>query len=424
MGRHGVTVLALVVVLAGLAFPVRAAGDLRPGTVLRVDATALPSPYAGVSVANSPEKVARTAAMTPHVADGWQVSLFASALLHARWLAVAPDGAVLVSESAAGRVTILRDGNHDGEAEEQQVLAEGLVRPHGLAFAHGGVYIADTRAVWFAPYPVETLPVSLHQVTPDGALGGGDGHWTRTLAVSPDQKTLYVAIGSRSNISEDPLPRASVQAFTLSEDGRKVRDQQTWASGLRNPVGLAFQPGTGHLWTVVNERDGLGDGLVPDYLARLEEGSFFGWPYSYIGPHPQPDLPAVRRPAPEVAALIARAVVPPLLFASHSAPLGLVFDRSGDAIVALHGSWNADAPRGYMVVRVPFRDGAPVGDYQVLVSGFRLGNSPDGAARVWGRPVGLAWAADGALLVSDDVGQTIWRVSRKDGGTVGGKAGR
>ncbi|MBY0431320.1 MAG: PQQ-dependent sugar dehydrogenase, partial [Rhodospirillales bacterium] len=244
------------------------------------------------------------------------------------------------------------------------------------------------------------------RVTPPGALGKDDGHWTRNIVFHPDGSRFYVAVGSRGNIGEEAPPRATIQEFRADGSG-----QRSFATGLRNPVGIDFRPGTAELWSVVNERDGLGDGLVPDYFTHVREGGFYGWPYAYIGPHPQPDLGGKR---PD---LVARSIIPDILFRSHSAPLGMTFyrgesfppDYRDDAFVALHGSWNAAEPRGYMVVRVPFRDSRPAGWYEPFASGFRTGGKD--RARVWGRPVGLAVAKDGSLLVADDEGQTIWRIS-------------
>ena len=219
-----------------------------------------------------------------------------------------------------------------------------------------------------------------------------------------------MAIGSEGNLEVDPAPRASIMQFDIDGSGGRV-----FASGLRNPVGIAFQPGTGNLYATVNERDGLGDGLVPDYLTAVTDAGFYGWPYAYIGPNPQPGY-ADRRPD-----LVQRTLVPDVLFQSHSAPMALVFARGGqfpddwqgDAFVAFRGSWNAAVPTGYKVVRVPFRDGNPLGWYENFVTGFRL--DPPGrrtTAKVWGRPVGMALARDGSLLIAVDVDNSIWRVRR------------
>jgi glucose/arabinose dehydrogenase len=215
-----------------------------------------------------------------------------------------------------------------------------------------------------------------------------------------------VAIGSGSNLGEEPPPRASVQEFVLDASHR-----ESFATGLRNPVGIAFYPGSKDLYVVVNERDKQGDGLVPDYLTRLTRDGFYGWPYAYIGPNPQPGY-AKKRPD-----LVEETILPDFLFEPHSAPLGLVFydgeqfpkDYHGDAFVALHGSWNAAKPRGYMVVRVPFKDSRPQGYYEAFVTGFWTAGEK--TARVVGRPAGLAVAKDGSLLIADDVGKRIWRVS-------------
>jgi glucose/arabinose dehydrogenase len=241
----------------------------------------------------------------------------------------------------------------------------------------------------------------------EGALGSGGGHWTRNIAFSPDGAHFYVSVGSAGNIDEERAPRATVQEFKADGSG-----QRTFASGLRNPVGIAFYPGTSDLYVVVNERDGLGDGLVPDYLTRLKDGGFYGWPYAYIGPHPQPDY-AQRRPD-----LVKATIVPDVLFQSHSAPLGLVFYEGaqfpaayrGGAFVALHGSWNSGKPTGYKVVFVPFKDGKPAGAPEDFLTGF-LPDPKSGVA--YGRPVGVAVDAKGALLVADDVGNIVWRIAPK-----------
>lgn len=398
---------AALILAACLTATPAAAQQEPPGTALEVTPGDLPEPYASESVANSPRRIARPEGARPAVPEGFRANLFAGGLDHARWLAVAPGGDVFLAEPGPGRITVLRDADGDGRAERKATFASGFSRPHGLAFHGGHLYMADTEAVWrfdYAPGQLEGgEPVKL---TPDGALGGGSGHWTRNVAVHPDGSRLYVAIGSRGNIGEEPTPRATVQEFAV--DGS---DQRTFADGLRNPVGIAFRPGTEELWVVVNERDGLGDGLVPDYLTAVREGGFYGWPYSYIGAHPQPGY-AERRPD-----LVERAIVPDLLFQSHSAPLGLVFYEAeafpesyrGDAFVALHGSWNRAEPTGYKVVHAPFEDGRPVGHYVNFATGFWARGTD--TAEVWGRPVGLAVAADGSLLVADDVGQAVWRIA-------------
>jgi glucose/arabinose dehydrogenase len=365
---------------------------------LHVDADRLPPPGATAAVANPPKVVPRPGGAHPVVPAGYRASLWADGLSHARLLLALPDGSLLVAESNADTVTLLRDTTAKGRADHREVFARGFKHPSGLAATKGAVFVADLEGVWRLEWtPGGILPVAGRQrLTPEGALGDAGGHSTRTLAIDPQGARLYVGIGSRGNVGEEPEPRATIQVFAMDGSGGR-----TFASGLRNPVGLAFLPGTDDLWAVVNERDGLGDNLVPDFLTRVHDGGFYGWPYTYIGGHPQPGFEGNARPA----------LVPDLLFQSHSAPLGLVFWH-GDAYVALHGSWNRADPVGYMVVKVPFEGGRPKGWYEPFATGFTLSPEGKGRARVWGRPVGLAVGADDALYVSDDVGQTVWRITR------------
>lgn len=396
----------VAIVLAVFAATLVRAEQAGPGARFEVVPDALPAPGAGSSVANPSTRIDRPEDARPQVPDGFRATLFADGLRHARWLAVAPGGDVFLAEPRAGRITVLRDEDGDGRADLATTFAEGLARPHGMAFHDGHLYVADTEHVWRFDYrPGQTEGGDPDALTEEGALGDGSGHWTRNLAIHPDGQRLYVAVGSRDNIAEEPAPRATIQELRIDGTG-----QRTFAAGLRNPVGIRFRPGTDELWTVVNERDGMGDGLVPDYLTRVREGEFYGWPYAYIGSNPQPGY-AERRPG-----LVERTIVPDLLFESHSAPLGLAFydgqafpeGYRGDAFVALHGSWNRAEPTGYKVVHVPFEDGVPAGHYVNFATGFWAGGTD--TARVWGRPVGLAVAADGSLLVADDVGQVVWRI--------------
>ncbi len=401
--RRALLLAALLVPIAALA---ASPGDQAPGQQFRIDPAHLPAPYATDSVDNSPETVARPSPPPFRLPPGFHVSAFATGLRDARWLAVAPGGDVFLAVPRLGQVLLLRDSNGDGRADLVTVFAAGFHRPHGLAIEGGYLYVGATDGLWRVPLGAgDRAAAPAQRVTPPGAFGDSRGHWTRNVAFAPDGKRFFVAIGSANNLAADPSPHATVQSFAA--DGS---DQRTFASGLRNPVGIAFYPGTDDLYVVVNERDGLGDGLVPDYLTRLQEGGFYGWPYAYIGHHPQPDFAG--RPD-----MVAKALTPDLLFQSHSAPLGLVFyegkmfppDYRGDAFVALHGSWNSGAPTGYKVVRVPFRNGRPVGYYENFLTGFWLsGSSPP---QVFGRPVGLAVAADGSLLIADDAGGVVWRVS-------------
>lgn len=398
---------ALLLVAAFSAVTALAAGP-GPGVRIEVKPGDLPAPFATGSAANAPRRVNAPDDSRLQAPAGFRVNVFAQGLSDARWLAVAENGDVFLAESSADRITLLRDSNGDGKADMTSVFATGFDNPHGLAVRPGFLYVADADAVWRLKYaPGQTKAVGkAEQVTPDGAFGPSGGHWTRDIAFSPDGARFYVAIGSRRNIDEEAAPRATVQEFAA--DGSALG---TYASGLRNPVGISFYPGTSDLYVTVNERDGLGDGLVPDYLTRLTPGGFYGWPYFYIGNHPQPGF-AGKRPD-----LADDSIVPDVLFRSHSAPLGLVFYDAaqfpkayrGDAFVAMHGSWNSAEPRGYYVARVPFKDGRPQGYYETFLTGFWVAG--EDRARVLGRPVGLAIAKDGSLLVGDDVGQKIWRVS-------------
>ena len=415
---RSVAAVALTTALAAAAGPAGGAADdafMPVGERVHLRPADLPPPYATPSAANPPERVARPPGTVPLAPPGFRVNLFAGGLDHARWLAVGREGDVFLAEPRAGRVTVLRDEDGDGAAEVRAAWADGLTAPHGLALREGYLYVAEPSRVWRFPYRPGARRAAgpAQPVTGASALGDGAGHWTRNIAFGPAggpyAGEFFVTVGSRGNVAEEPLPRATVQRFAPAAGGGWR--QTTFASGLRNPVGIAFHPETGDLYVVVNERDGLGDGLVPDYLARLAPGAFYGWPYAYLGPNPDPDYGRLR---PD---MVARTRVPEVLFRAHSAPLGLVFydrdrfpaDYRGDAFVALHGSWNAARPTGYAVVRVPFRDGRPLGWYETFLSGFWLAGAE--RARVWGRPVGLAVAADGSLLVADDVSQSVWRVT-------------
>ncbi len=385
------------------------------GTRIKIDAGNLAKIGETPSKANAPRATRKQPGVSLTVPAGFEVSVFAEGLSSARNMQVAANGDVFLAEQGAGKVTLLRDGNNDGSAELITTFASGFSTVYGIAFANNGVYIGDTKGVWYIPYKAGDTKASASQVmvTPEGAFGSTGGHSTRNVNISPDGKKLYVSIGSAGNIAEEPVPRATIQEYTLDASGTKTTGSRTYASGLRNAVGTAFYPGTSDLYTVVNERDTLGDELVPDYLTRVADNGFYGWPYSYIGKNPQPGF-ADKRPD-----LVQKAIVPDVLLRSHSAPLGLTFytadqfpkEYQGGAFVALHGSWNAANPRGYMVAFVPFENKRPVGDYQVFANGFWSGRGD--TAEVWGRPAGVAVAKDGSLLVADDGSHTIWRITYK-----------
>ena len=380
------------------------------GAMITIRAEELPKPYETPVEALSPRRVSSNKKGELNLPPGFKVNPFRRGLTHARWLYSLDNGDVLLAEPRGGKITILRDADSDGRAEIEKTLVDDLETPHGLAIIGDWLYIGEETQVRRIPFKVGNLDATgpIEDVTEPGSLGDGRGHWTRILRYDEEDNALYISVGSASNIGVEPLPRASIQKLYLDD-----KRMETVATGLRNPVGMDFNPVTGGLYTVVNERDGYGDGLVPDYLTEVKEGGFYGWPYAYSGTIPDPDY-ADR--APE---MVAKSILPDVLFQSHSAPLGLTFYRAeqfpteykNDAFVAFQGSWNASVPTGYKIVRVPFENGRPTGSYQNFATGFRIEMEDPGAAKVWGRPVGLAVAADGSLLIADAVSQTIWRIS-------------
>ena len=380
--------------------------DEAVGTVYDIRLENLPDPASTTSVGNRPILISRPSGARLRAPRGFEVTLFADGLQHPRAMVVGADGAVFVAESNAGTITRLADTDGDGRADIIQPFASDFRLPSGIAIEKGDLYVADERAVWWlGKADGNSEAEGRRPITRAGAFGATGGHWTRMIRFSPDGRHLYVSIGSDGNLDEEPLPRASIQQFDLVNG-----EQRVFASGLRNPVGMALYPGSDRLFVVVNERDGMGDALVPDFLAEVTDGGFYGWPYAYLGPNKDPEFGNIR---PD---LVAAAITPGVLFAAHSAALDLVFYdgsqfpekyRNG-AFVSLHGSWNARTPTGYKVVWVPFENGQPTGKYETFVVGFWTeGQTP---ARVWGRPAGLATTRDGSLLVSDDAGGSIWRI--------------
>ncbi len=374
----------------------------------------LPAPYASESASQPPNVIAPPTDATLQVPEGFTVNIFAEGLDNPRWLALTPDGDVLVTETRQNRIQRLTDSDGDGVAERKEPFAtaqNGLNIPFGMAFAEGNFFLGNTDEVVRFPYAVGQTSLEGRGDRLAELPGGGyNQHWTRNVVVSPTGDQLYVSIGSRSNASEEPLPRASVQTMDL--DGSNVR---TFASGLRNPVGLDFHPRTGELYATVNERDGLGDGLVPDYLTRVQADEFFGWPYAYLSPDYLDPRQVVngRSKAPDLAE---QTKTPDVLFESHSAALGLQFYdgitfperyRNG-AFVAFRGSWNRSAGTGYKVVFVPFDStDRPAGGYEDFLTGFLV--DPSGPT-TWGRPVGLLVMPDGSLLVTEEANGRIYRV--------------
>ena len=373
----------------------------------------------------------------PTAAPGLDVTAFARGLDHPRWLYVLPNGDVLVAETnappkpaqkqglrtwfmqramkkagaaapSANRITLLRDADGDGTAELRTAFLTGLFSPFGMALVDGRLYIANADAIVSVPYregqtASDAAPVKLIDL-PGGPL---NHHWTKSLLASVDGRHLYVGVGSNSNVGENGMAmetdRAAILQVDVATGARRVL-----ASGLRNPVGLAWEPQGGALWTVVNERDELGDALVPDYLTSVREGAFYGWPYSYYGDHVDA---RVQPPRPD---LVARAIAPDYALGAHVAALGLAFHDGagwpvalqGGAFIGEHGSWNRREPAGYRLVFVRFANGRPQGAPADVLTGFLDAN---GNAR--GRPVGVAVDARGGVLLADDVGNMVWRVA-------------
>jgi glucose/arabinose dehydrogenase len=395
--------LLVVSPLAFLAWGAAEAADV-PGQHFSIAPDTLAKPFATPAVDNSSQKIARPEGAIPKAPSGFSVSVFAH-VPGARFMAVAPDGDVFVAESDAGKVVVLRPSPDGSKAQVISTFAAGFAQPHGIAFRNGAVYIADTKTLWRLPYKDGALRANGKRTRiADTTPGGTVGHFTRDIAFDA-KGDLFLAIGSKDNLGEDPPTYATVQKVG---DGGQL---STYASGLRNPVGIAVYPGTDDLYVTVNERDGLGDNLPPDYFTRIQPGDFFGWPYAYIGKNSDPTLGSKR---PD---LVAKTRTPDVLFQAHSAPLGFVFyegsqfpsEYKGDAFVALHGSWNSSHPTGYKVVRIHFANDRPVGGYDNFLVGFWDGSTSP--ARVWGRPVWPVVAKDGSLLVSDDAGGTVWRVA-------------
>ena len=396
-----------------------AAGDWMtdaPGVRRRITVRDLPKPFESGSVRNGPKLVPRPAGALPVVPAGFKVEEFASGFKNPRLLRVAPNGDIFVAESRANLVRVIRPSKDYTRVEINEVYAADMKRPFGIAFYPNGsnpqyVYIGNTDSIVRFPYRNGDLKPSgkAEVIVPDipgwGELTGG-GHWTRDIAFSPNGKKMFVAVGSRSNVLEDPTTsekeRATVLEFNPDGTGRRI-----YASGIRNAVGIAIHPRTGELWASVNERDGLGDDLVPDYITRVKEGGFYGWPWYYLGPNQDP------RHEGKHPELRDKVIVPDVLLQSHYASLQMIFytgemfpkEYRNEAFAAEHGSWNRAKRTGYKVIRVPQKNGVPTGEFEDFMTGFV---TP--AGDVWGRPVGVEVAKDGSLLVSDDGSNTIWRV--------------
>jgi glucose/arabinose dehydrogenase len=385
----------------------------------------------GIPTLKMPTARGWTAGQTPVAAPGLTVNAFAAGLKHPRWIEVLPNGDVLVAEALSvpgairsafdyamfstmkraaavgvspNRITLLRDADGDGTAEIRETFLEGLNQPFGMALLGETFYVGNTDGVFAYPYEAGTRRIT----APGRRLSTfkPGGHWTRSLLTSPDGAKLFVGVGSLSNIAESGMAaeegRAAIYTLDLASGETRI-----FASGLRNPVGLAWEPRTGALWTVVNERDGLGDETPPDYLTSVREGGFYGWPYCYWGK-------IVDDRVPQDAAKVASALTPDYALGGHTASLGLCWLPKGrlpgfgeGMVIGQHGSWNRSTLSGYRVVFVPFADGRPSGAPRDILTGFL---APDEKVS-YGRPVGVTLGPDGSLLVADDVGDVIWRVT-------------
>jgi glucose/arabinose dehydrogenase len=428
--------------LWAILLPLAACGEtagLPPGADIGPDPT-LPEPNeTWIPTVDIADAVGWPEGGKPVAAEGLAVTALATGLDHPRWLQVLPNGDVLVAETnappreeensglkgwiaglilgqagaavpSANRITLLRDSDGDGVAETRTVFLKDLNSPFGMALIGSDFYVANTDAILRFPYEEgETEITADGEKIADLPAGNLNHHWTKSLIASPDGERLYVTVGSNSNAAENGLDREYQRANILEVD-LATRAVHVFASGLRNPNGMAWQGDA--LWTVVNERDELGSDLVPDYMTAVQEGGFYGWPYSYYGQHVD------TRVVPQKPELVAQAIVPDYALGNHTASLGLAFSagtllpeqfRDG-AFVGQHGSWNRDPPAGYKVIFVPFRNGRPDGKPVDVLTGFL---SPDGDA--YGRPVGVAVDAKGALLVADDVGNAVWRVAPNSG---------
>jgi glucose/arabinose dehydrogenase len=409
-------------------------GDWRadkPGISRLIRPEDLPRPGATRSAASVSRIVPRPSSAIPQVPAGFKIELFAEGLSEPRQMRVAPNGDIFVAETQAGRIRVLRAADGSATPSANEIYASGLRKPFGIAFFPNGddpqwIYVANTDSVVRFPYRKGDIKAAQKPEVVVAELPHGYGHSTRDIVFTSDNKRMLVSVGSVSNAAEgmasppettqtwssthplgaswaSEIDRADVLSF--DPDGKRLG---TFATGIRNCVGLAVHPTTGDVYCSTNERDGLGDNLVPDYVTRIREGAFYGWPWFYIGGNEDPHHTGERPDLKE------KVTIPDVLIQPHSASLGLTFynasafpsEYSGDGFAAEHGSWNRSRRTGYKVVRIRLKDGVPTGEYEDFVTGFVINDSD-----VWGRPVGVAVAHDGALLVSEDGNGTIWRIT-------------
>jgi glucose/arabinose dehydrogenase len=389
-----------------------------PGVMRLITVADLPKPYATSSARNSPQIVPQPKGAWPQVLPGFKVERLATGLKNPRLLRTAPNGDIFIADSGANEILVMR-GVEAGGTVGTQVFASGLEQPFGIGFYPPGpnpqyIYIGNTGSVVRFPYhngdlKARGLAEMIVANIPSGGHLTGGGHWTRDVIFSADGKKMYVSVGSHSNVTDDEqeVRRADILEFNPDGSGERI-----YASGIRNPVGITFNPTTGQMWASVNERDEIGDNLPPDYITHVQEGGFYGWPWYYIGSNQDP------RHAGKHPELNGKVIVPDVLVQPHSASLEMVFytgnqfpaEYRGDAFAAEHGSWNRGVRTGYKIIRVPMKNGKATGEYEDFVTGFVAADE-----NVWGRPVGVAIAADGSLIFSDDGSNSIWRVSYTGG---------
>jgi glucose/arabinose dehydrogenase len=390
----------------------------KPGVMHKITPADLPAPYATQSVDNGPKVVPRPEGAMPQALPGFKVELYAQGLKNPRLIRRAPNGDFFVAESDPGIIKVFRGIGSDGKAQSSFDFATGLHQPFGIAFYPPGpnpqfVYMGNTGSVVRFPYqngdtkargPAQTI---VPDIPTGGRLRGG-GHWTRDIAFSLDGKKMFVSVGSLTNVDDPDQNKAEFHRADILEFNADGSGLEVYAWGIRNPVGIAMNPKTGELWASVNERDQLGDNLVPDYITHVQQGGFYGWPWYYTGGNQDP------RHAGKHPELKGKVIVADVLLQPHNASLEMTFNEEsqfpseykGDIFAAEHGSWNKSNRTGYEVIRVPLKDGHANGEYEDFLTGFV---TADG--QVWGRPVGVAFATDGSLLVTDDGSNSIWRVS-------------
>lgn len=396
----------------------------------------LPQPYATKSSVKFSEVVGWPQDVTPKAPEGFSVNLFAGGLNNPRWIYIAPNGDILVAEARTGksgikkavskitgqaasqnlndsesgnRVILFRDTDSDGVPDLTSVFLSGLNQPLGMLIIGQSFYVANTDGLYQYPYKTGATRIEgAGKKIVDLPAGGYNNHWTRNIITNKEQNKIFISVGSGSNVAEhgmeNEIRRANI--LVVDPDGS---NEKIYASGLRNPVGMDWAPGTNTLWTAVNERDGLGDDLVPDYMTSVKEGGFYGWPYAYWGKHPDPRMKGERMD------LVNKTIVPDVSLGAHTASLGLAFSRgdyfpkayTGGAFIGQHGSWNSSKLVGYKVVYVPFQNGKPSGKPQDFLTGFIV---KEGEDEVYGRPVGVAFSKAGYMLVADDAANKIWCV--------------